>query len=225
MVQTTAEWPSIRFQNSTVAIAWPDYVAYLHRLLAEIATAVPTSLLYHEPEENGWQRPFALWRTQHLVARAKEAVLVVRQPRWPLQQILLVVRGQKGDETAFAWAEQLARASRAIVAILPVIPAWPAMYQKGNQVQASLDILLQLNTPSGHQLHQYQQRLEQAAVPHYFCQQPGTPDQQIQMEVTEVDHDLIVIGAEPDGRLRHWYLGEVVAPLLRWADRPLLIAR
>jgi hypothetical protein len=62
-------------------------------------------------------------------------------------------------------------------------------------------------------------------VPHYFCQQPGAPDQQIQMEVTEVDHDLIVIGAEPDGRLRHWYLGEVVAPLLRWADRPLLIAR
>jgi hypothetical protein len=34
-----------------------------------------------------------------------------------------------------------------------------------------------------------------------------------------------LIGAEPFGRFYHLLLGELLAPLLRWIDRPLLIAQ
>lgn len=223
MVMTTA-WRSLHFPNSA-NIVWPNYVAYISRLLAHQATAVSRPLLYQEAQHSGWQRPLSQWHTRHLVAQAKESVLVVQQPRWPLQQILLVVRGEVSDETAVYWAATLAQNSYATVAIMPIIPAWPGMYQMGNEVQADLDVLLQPNTASGQRLHEYREKLEQAGVPNYFCQQSGTPDQQIQREVAETGHDLIVVAAEGDGRLHRWYLGEIVSPLLRWVDRPLLIAK
>ena len=222
MVLATA-WRSLHFQHSA-NIIWPTYITYLNRLLIQQATAVTNSLLYHEPQHGRWQRPFGYWHTHHLIARARGSVLVVQQPRWPLRQILLVVRGEAGDETAVLWAKTLAQASGATVAIMPIIPACPGMYQMGNEVQARLDILLQPNTISGQRLNSYKDQLEQADVPYHFCQQSGSPDQQIQQKVTEMEPDLIVVGAERHGRLQRWYLGEIVGPLLRWIDRPLLVA-
>lgn len=223
MVQTRAD--SIYLYNSVSSVAWPNYLAYIDRLVTQIPSFASHPLLYHELENGWWQRLFSLWHDRHLLTRTKESVLMVSRPRWPLERILLVVRGQKGDETALFRAEQLAQASGAVVAILPIIPAWPVFYQKGNDVQADLDVILQTNTSTGKLLHKYLSRLKQANVPHYFCQQRGTPDQQIRQEVTERAHDIIVIGDEPRGRWHHWYLGEIISPLLRWLDRPLLIAR
>ena len=41
----------------------------------------------------------------------------------------------------------------------------------------------------------------------------------------EGTYDLVLIGAEPHGRFYRRLLGELVMPLLRWIDRPLLIAQ
>jgi hypothetical protein len=41
----------------------------------------------------------------------------------------------------------------------------------------------------------------------------------------EGNNDLIVIATEPTNRLRRWMVGELVNPLLSWADRPVLIAK
>ena len=223
MIQTT-DWLSLHFQPST-SITWPSYVDYLSRLLPWKATAVTPPLQYHEPDNGRSQWPFTYWHTRFLVAKAKESIIVVKRPRWPLRQILLIVRGEDGDETAVSWAIRLAQASHATVIIMPIIPAWPSMYHMGNEVQADLAILRLPNTATGQRLRNYQSQLEQAGIPHHFCQQFGTPNQQIWSEVTESEPDLIVIGAERGRYFHRWYLGQIVAPLLRWLNHPVLIAK
>ena len=53
----------------------------------------------------------------------------------------------------------------------------------------------------------------------------GEPARQIRWEVKEGSYDLIVVGAEPSGRWQRLFMSELVAPMLAWLDRPLLIAR
>ncbi len=53
----------------------------------------------------------------------------------------------------------------------------------------------------------------------------GEPEWQIRWEVMDRNYDLIVIGAEPYGRWPRLLMAELVAPMLGWLNRPLLIAR
>ncbi|MCB8945216.1 MAG: universal stress protein [Ardenticatenaceae bacterium] len=223
MVQTT-EYTFLHFTKAKT-LTWPDYAAYLERLLAGGVTAVPHPLLYYESEISSWPQLFALRRVRQLAPQPAQSVLVVQQPSWPLHHILLVVRGEVGDETAVIWAKILAQASGADVTILPIIPPYPGMYQMGNKVQADLNILLQPNTTSGQRLLHYEDQLSEANVTNHFCQQSGTPDRQVWQAVNRLEPDMIVVGKEKYGRLYRWLLGEIVTPLLRWVDRPLLIAK
>lgn len=225
MVTPTAVYTAQQRKGTTSQPVWPDYVAYLEQLLTSAAPTITPFLLYHERVGRWWQRPFIHWRTQHFVDQAGESVWVIRQPRWPLQHILLIVRGEMGDETAVTWAKIVAHASNATVTILPIIPAYPGMYQMGSEIQVNLNILLQPNTATGQRLLAYKQELERAGISNNFCQHRGMPNQQIWQEVQQTTPDLIVIDAERDGRLQRWYLGEIVTPLLRWVDRPLLITK
>jgi len=53
----------------------------------------------------------------------------------------------------------------------------------------------------------------------------GDPVAQIRNEVRAHVYDMSVIAAEPTSGWERWLMGEVVSPLLRWADRPVLVAR
>ena len=53
----------------------------------------------------------------------------------------------------------------------------------------------------------------------------GEPEWQLRWEIAEGDYDLIVIGADPFRRWRRWLVGDLVTPMLRWVNRPLLVAR
>jgi nucleotide-binding universal stress UspA family protein len=99
------------------------------------------------------------------------------------------------------------------------------MYNVGQHVQVGLDVLLSPNTPSGHYLRHIACQLARLQIEANLRLRQGSPDRQIQDEVAEGNYDLIVIGSEPHGRLYRLLLGEIVTPMLRWIDRPLLIAR
>jgi nucleotide-binding universal stress UspA family protein len=99
------------------------------------------------------------------------------------------------------------------------------MYNLGNRVQTGLDVLLSPNTPSGNYLRYVAQQLKHWQIDGNLHLRQGDPEWQIRDEVAEGNYDLVVIGAEPRGRFYRRLLGELVTPLLRWIDRPLLIAR
>jgi nucleotide-binding universal stress UspA family protein len=150
---------------------------------------------------------------------------LARRPRWPIRSILLIVRGEEGEEDAEEWTIRLAQALEADITVLVVSPAAPAMYREGGRVQASLDLLLATDAPIGIQLRRVIRRLQEADIEGRLQQHRGAPNEQIEREIAAADHDLVVIAAEKQSKFWRWWLGELVEPLLRWLDRPILIVR
>lgn len=150
---------------------------------------------------------------------------LVRSPRWPIRSILLIVREEEGDETAEEWAIRLAAVCQAQVTALVISPSAPGMYREGARVQISLDLLLMADAPIGVQLRRILHRLRLAGIDGRLQQHWGTPNEQIEQEIADGDHDLVVIGAEKASKFWRWWMGELVEPLLRWIDRPVLIVR
>jgi nucleotide-binding universal stress UspA family protein len=182
-------------------------------------------IVFGEPEQS-WLETLLIGRpVDQVVAQSSTSLLLARQPRWPIKRILLILRIDQTDEAAVCWLARLAQPRVTAVTILPIVPSLPAMYRQGSGVQPGLDVLLSPNTPSGRHLRQLAEQLKQWQIEGDLHLRQGEPDWKIRDEVANKNYDLILIGAEPHGRLYRFLLGELVGPLLSWVDRPLLIAR
>ena len=176
--------------------------------------------------EQSWLETLLTGRPcKRAIAQSSASFLLARRPRWPIKTILLILRIEGTDKAAADWLARLVQPDETAVTILPLVPSLPAMYSLGNRVQTGLDALLSPNTPAGNYLRYIAQQLEQWQIEGNLHLRQGEPDRQIRDEVMEGNYDLVLIGAEPRGRFYRLLLGELVAPLLRWIDRPLLIAQ
>ncbi len=161
------------------------------------------------------------WLGRRAMLPGSAPILVVRQPRWPLERILLVVRADGQDETAVSWAGRLAKTTHAAVTLLPIVPTLPAMYGPQFQQQARMDVLL----VSGGQLRNLAQQLADNRIGANLHLRPGEPAWQLRWEIAETNPDLVVLAAEARKRWPDWLLSDVVLPLLSWIDRPVLVTR
>lgn len=157
--------------------------------------------------------------------RVPTSLLVTQRPGWPLRRILLVMRGEERDDVAVDWIVRLAQPSSATVTVLAVVPPLPAMYRDVARMEQGLAALLATDTALGRQMRRVARRLVNSEIEGTLQLRQGPPDWQIRREVAEGDYDLIAIAAEDHGRWLRRLLGEVVGSLLRWADRPVLIAK
>jgi hypothetical protein len=150
--------------------------------------------------------------------------IIVRSPRWPIRSILLVVRGSQGDRSAIEFAFCLARKCHASLVTLALVPDVPAFYRNFTNIQIGLPTLFELNTEPGCQLRKILRRMASENIEGdiHACQ--TTPDQQLKQIVGATNPDLIVISKEPYNRLWRFLFGEIIRPMLRWIDRPVLIA-
>ncbi len=147
-----------------------------------------------------------------------------RGPRWPMQRILLVTRGQENDNCAMEWAIRLARPSRAAVTVLAVQPALATAQSDLLQMGGMLDWSTTA-TPLGRQLRKLEFELDNWLMVGKLRFRRGSLENQIRTEVTEGSYDLIVLAADPAEWWQRRIPGELVEPLLQWADRPVLIAK
>jgi nucleotide-binding universal stress UspA family protein len=159
------------------------------------------------------------------VNQAPISILVTCRPRWPIQSILLITRVEETDVAALEWVGRLARPSGAGVTILPIMCSFPSVYAPVCSEETALGEILSPNTKPGRRLRSLSQRLAEWQITTTLHLRQGEPEWQIRWEVAEGDYDLIAIGAEPDSRWQRWLVGELVAPMLRWVNRPLLVAR
>ncbi len=219
-----------------------EYAQYLRRLLGDqicfepmiskdgvshirLAAANCDLVIFGEPEQSWLETLLTGQPCGQAIAQAPTSFLLARRPRWPIKSILLILRIEKTDEAAVDWLGRLAQPGKTAVTILPIVPSLPAMYRLGNRVQAGLDVLLSPNTPSGRHLRHIAGQLKQWQIESDLHLRQGEPDWQIRDEVAEGKYDLVLIGAEPRGRIYRFLLGELVGPLLCWIDRPLLVAQ
>jgi hypothetical protein len=157
-----------------------------------------------------------------LIERLSASILLVKNPSWPLERILLVLRdGIDQDEAVVDWVIRLAHGSHAAVTVLPLLPPVPQMYDP--LIRHSLPCLLSSNDPLGVKMREIAQRLKTEQIEGIFKIRDGDPLEQIRCEVSDKKTDLVAIDAEPRNHLWRWLIGEVVNNFFEWCDRPLLI--
>jgi nucleotide-binding universal stress UspA family protein len=149
--------------------------------------------------------------------------LLLRQPRWPLREILLVLRGDERDRAAAAWAVCLARSCHACVTLLVIYPDIPSFYSRNPNVQLDLPVLLQVEEGIGGHLRQILCLFHQNHIPCEIHIRKAEPDEQLRLEMAEGQPDFVILSHEEHGRLWRWYFGELIQPLLGWVDRPVLV--
>jgi hypothetical protein len=147
--------------------------------------------------------------------------LLVYGFRWPIKKILLVIRNEESDEISLNWTLNLAKASGAFVTVLAITIPVPGIYA---HIQPNVPTLLTTDCPLGRKMRWVAHRLADWEIEGTLRLRNESPNEQIRCEVIEGEHDLIVIAAEPQNWLRSWINGELVKPLLNWADRPVLVA-
>ncbi len=162
------------------------------------------------------------------------ALLLARGPRWPLRRILLIAQGEARDEAAVDWVVRLAGPVAAAVTVLTwLLPQSPPGSQEAPP-HPGLNTLLTTDTALGQQMHRLAQKLVNWEIQSTLRLYQGWPDHQIRREVSAGDYDLIAIAAPPVTPARDvappgWEgrspADELVASLLHWANRPVLIAR
>ncbi len=157
------------------------------------------------------------------------ALLIAQRPRWPLRRVLLVFQGEDTDDAAVDWALRLAQQGVSSVTILAVVPPVPAMYSGQARMDQGLPALLTTNTALGRQMRRVARHLSDWEVEGILRLRQGPPEWQIRRELAEKDYDLVAVAARPRSWSRYlalrWLEGDLISPLLRWAGRPVLVAR
>lgn len=153
------------------------------------------------------------------------AVLVANGPRWPLKRILLVLSGSEGDGAALDWAVRLALKSHSLVTVLAVVPPVPAMYKGMARMDDGLPGLLRSDTALGQRMRQAARHLVEYQIVGTLRLRQGSPDWQICREVAEDDYDLVAVTADSPDLWGRWLDGDLLGHILRWIDRPVLVAR
>lgn len=178
-------------------------------------------VIFDEPTQSLYKSLFFASPGCKAVKYLLTSVLLPRGPRWPIQRILLVTRGQENDNCAVEWTIRLARPSRAAVAVQPALAtAQSDLLQMGGMLD-----WITTATPLGWQLRNLEFELDNWLVEGKLRFRRGSLENQIRTEVTEGTYDLIVLAADPAEWWQRRIPGELVEPLLQWADRPVLIAK
>jgi hypothetical protein len=146
------------------------------------------------------------------------ALLVVRRPRSPLSKVLLIVGSEATEDISVHWTVRLARPSGAAVTVLAVALG---VDHGTTYLEHGMSALLATDTALGRQMRRVARRLLNWEIGAKLRLREGPLARQIQLEVAAEDYDLIV-AAEPES---HRLPGDMIGPLLRRADRPVLMTR
>jgi nucleotide-binding universal stress UspA family protein len=138
---------------------------------------------------------------------------------------LLIIRGRDEDRWAIELAVRLARRKKAGITALVVIPDIPAFYNISSDIQMELSQILMLDTTPGLLIRDLIHRCENLGLNLSLKQYRGSPQDQIRRGLEKDNCDLIIISHEERGWLSRLWQGEIVRPLLRWVDKPVLVAR
>jgi nucleotide-binding universal stress UspA family protein len=192
----------------------------------ERASCQQDLVIFGEPDQSLVNRILAGSAACKAAEHLPSSVLIARQPRRPLKRILLVTRGYETDNIAVDWLVRLTQASHATATVLALVPISPVIYQRAaTAMPHGLMDWLATDTPLGHQLQRIAQKLANWEIEGRLHFRQGSPNEQIQQELSEGGYDLVVISAEPEDWWQRRLLGEVVNPLLNKANRPVLIAK
>jgi len=161
--------------------------------------------------------------TQTQIDRLPALLFVPQIPRWPLANILLTLPdGDTKDESAINWAVKFASSGQSAVTVLPLLPPVPGCY--GSFIQHSLTGLLKAEDPMGRKMHSITGKFSEEGIKGIFKLRAGEPVNQLRDELLSLDPDLVIIPSSAHSCFRRWITGDMVNPLLKWSNQPVLIS-
>jgi hypothetical protein len=161
----------------------------------------------------------------NLLTKLPISHMVVKNPYWPVKNLLLVLQDEEADDYAIEWSFLVAKRSGATITVLPILSPVPLMYAGMNPMSHNLSLLMASNSPLGCKMRKIVQRFADLRIAGSICFRYEAPNWQIQSEAAAGNYDLIVIACESGSRFRKVIEGDIVCSVLDWAELPILIAK
>lgn len=202
-----------------------SFQAWYRKAWVVQATAGVELVLMSDPPRTWFQRLVAPSPALSFVDYSKASVLLVRNPRWPIRRLLLLLLGHKQDQALIDWGLRLSEISQAVIAVVALTPPVPEMYAGLKQAGQDWASLMRTDTALGNSMRIAFRSLQQAGAPAEFCVQPGVWNWAASAVQWSAACDLIAIAGPSCGRFRQWLEGDPVRSLLKAARRPVLVAK
>jgi nucleotide-binding universal stress UspA family protein len=173
---------------------------------------------------------FKRWLTgrsiRSLMEQVQNPILYVPEARLPLKNILITLGGLGYGEAAENFAVQLARANKAELTILYVIPPADLDYPSARNVQNHVNDLINTDTLPGRSLRRALDFAQNAGLSAKSTARQGNIVDEILAEIREGDYDLVCMGSAYSGHtLRQYYSPNVTAEVAASAHCPILTTR
>ncbi|GAB4453429.1 MAG: hypothetical protein Kow00120_23390 [Anaerolineae bacterium] len=135
----------------------------------------------------------------HALHKASTPVLLVRGAHLGMCRILLTLRGHSSDESVLDWGILLSRAGQAQTTLLAVAPSPARGSRRGVRPAHGLATLLSTDDEPGEHIAACARRLVEAGAQGALKLREGVPEEQIAVEASQGEYDLVIIAAEARG--------------------------
>ena len=160
-----------------------------------------------------------------LIKQSAISLLLTQQTKPKLKRILLCTGCKEDDYSLITQTSGLARDLGAAVTLLHVFPgAVPSMYTGLEQIEETVDEILQTDTPFAKYLRRGVEILKENNIKSEVKIRRGIPIEEIERETQVENYDLVVIGSsEVDHGLLEMLLGNLAAKIIHRIELPVLV--
>lgn len=163
---------------------------------------------------------------RRIAKQAPISVLVVKQEQPDLQRILICTSGQEISESVIEMGARITQSAQAQATLLYVAGPVPSMYTGLARMEETLPDLLQTVTPIALNLHKGANILMKYQVEAALELRHGSVPDEILLEATQGDYDLIILGASKVSiGLTGWLLGDVAQHIVDNGNCPVFVVR
>lgn len=160
-----------------------------------------------------------------LIKQSAISLLLTQQTKPKIKNILLSTGCKEDDYSLIYQASKLAADLKASVTLLHVFPgAVPSMYTGLDQIEETVDELLQTDTPFAKYLRRGVEILKEKNIESKVKIRRGIPIEEIVRETQIENYDMVVIGSSKvDQGLLEMLLGNLAAKIINRVDLPVLV--
>jgi nucleotide-binding universal stress UspA family protein len=153
------------------------------------------------------------------------SIWLARQPKWPVDRILLILGCESRDHIAVDWILKMALPEKVVVTMLVTLPSVPRMYQGLPEMSIQIPKILKGKSELGVHLQSLISRFESHGIEVRLKILEGVAKWVIHQEVIKEDYNLVAIAAESESTLKRMLTGCVLDPVLDFAKSPIFIAQ
>jgi nucleotide-binding universal stress UspA family protein len=160
-----------------------------------------------------------------LIKQSSISLLLTQQTKPRIKRILLCCGCKEDDYSLITQTSKLAADLDASVTMLHVFPgAVPSMYTGLDQIEETVDEMLQTDTPFAKYLRKGVEILNERKIDSEVKIRRGIPIEEIVREAQVENYDLVVIGSSRvDQGLLEMLLGNLAAKIINQVELPILV--